>query len=184
MPIAPSISSVSPSTANGSRSAVGSDLGDGRSRRSASPTSRQQDAELVAAEAGHGVAGRAARVAAAADLLEQHVAVVVAERVVDLLEVVEVHEHHGGRVSRRAAARSACCDAVAEQHAVRQAGERVVERLVLLGDRLAPAAVDGQQRQDEQRQHGEREVGGDHQHRREAEQQAGGRGLEEESEAR
>ena len=71
-------------------------------------------------------------------------------------------------------------DAVAEQHAVRQAGERVVQRLVLLGDRLAAAAVDGEQRQEEQRQRRQREVGGEHDDRREAEQQAGGRGLEEE----
>ena len=38
----------------------------------------------------------------------------------------------------------ALLDAVAEQHAVRQPGERVVERLVLLGDRLAATAVDRQ----------------------------------------
>ena len=81
---------------------------------------------------------------------------------------------------RRSAARSALLDAVAEQHAVGQAGERVVQRLVLLGDRLAAAAVDGQQRQEQQRQDGEREVGGDHEHGREPEQQAGGRGLQEE----
>src|ERR1043165_6235597 len=50
---------------------------------------------------------------------------------------------------------------------------RVAERRVLLGDRLTAAAVDGEQRQEQQRQHGEREVGGDHEHRREAEQQSG-----------
>ena len=52
---------------------------------------REQDAELVAAEAGDrvGVAQRALQ--PARDLLEQQVAHVVAERVVDLLEVVEIH---------------------------------------------------------------------------------------------
>ena len=105
---------------------------------------------------------------------------VVAERVVDLLEVVEVHDHHGEAAVAALGGAHALLDAVAEQHAVRQAGERVVQRLVLLGDRLAAAAVDGQQRQEQQRQDGEREVGGDHEDRREAEQQAGGRGLQEE----
>ena len=140
----------------------------------------QQHAELVAAEAGHGVGGAQRRLEALGDLLEQHVAVVMAERVVDLLEVVEVHDHHGRAAVAALGGAHGLLDAVAEQHAVREAGERVVQRLVLLGDRLAAAAVDRQQRQEQQRQHGEREVGGDHEHRREAEQQAGGRGLEEE----
>ncbi len=70
-------------------------------------------------------------------------------------------------------------DAVLEQQAVRQAGERVVQRLVLLGDRLATAAVDGEQRQQQQRDRRQREVAGEGDHRREAEQQPGRRRLEE-----
>ena len=140
----------------------------------------QQDAELVAAEAGDGVGGAQRGLEPLGDLLEEHVAVVVAERVVDLLEVIEVHDHHGQAAVAALGGAQRLLDAVAEQHAVGQAGERVVQRLVLLGDRLAAAAVDGQQRQEQQRQDGEREVGGDHEHRREAEQQAGGRGLQEE----
>ena len=113
-------------------------------------------------------------------LLEQAVAVVVAERVVDLLEVVEVHQHHGDDVAGALAGRDRLVDAVAEQHAIRQVGQRVVERLVLLGDRVAAAAVDGVQRQEQQDDRGQREVGDDHEHRAQAAQQhAGGRRLEE-----
>ena len=90
------------------------------------------------------------------------VAVVVAERVVDLLEAVEVHEHHREAAVAARRRRERLLDAVAEQRAVRQAGQGVVQRLVLLGDRLAAAAVDGEQRQEQQRQDGEREVGGEH----------------------
>jgi hypothetical protein len=71
-------------------------------------------------------------------------------------------------------------DAIAEQLAVRQAGERVVQCLMLLGDRLPAAAVDREERQEEQGDGRQREVCGQHDDRREAEQQADGRGLEEE----
>ncbi|HST39173.1 MAG TPA: hypothetical protein VLK58_06680, partial [Conexibacter sp.] len=129
---------------------------------------------------GDGVGGPQRRLEPLGDLLEEHVAVVMTERVVDLLEVVEVHDHHREAAVAALGGAQRLLDAVAEQHAVGQAGERVVQRLVFLGDRLATAAMDGQQRQEQQRQDGEREVGGDHEHRREAEQQAGGRGLQEE----
>ena len=116
----------------------------------------------------------------ARDLLQQAVAGVVAERVVDLLEVVEVDQHHGRGDVRAAAGGDRLLDAVAEERAVGQAGQRVVQRLVLLGDRRAPAAVDGEERQQQQQQRGQAELGGQHDDGREAEQQAGGRGLEEE----
>ena len=85
------------------------------------------------------------------DELEQHVAVLVAERVVDVLELVEVHDQQRQRLARpqrrrgsRASTRSR------EQHAVGQAGEVVVQRLVLqrlgvglaLGDVAQAADVD------------------------------------------
>ena len=60
------------------------------------------------------------------------VAVLVSERVVDVLEAVQVHHQQRERLAASAApARIALFDAVREQHAVRQAGERVVQRLVL-----------------------------------------------------
>ena len=59
---------------------------------------------------------------------EQVVADRVAERVVDGLEVVDVDEQHG---DRRLGQRERLLDAVDEQRAVREAGERVVVGLVL-----------------------------------------------------
>ena len=70
-------------------------------------------------------------------------------------------------------------DPVAEELAVRQAGERVVQRLVLLRDRLAATAVDGEDRQEEQQDRRQREVGGEDDDRGEREHQPGGRGLKE-----
>src|SRR3954471_4145267 len=67
------------------------------------------------------------------DGLQQLVAGLVAERVVDHLEAVEVEEQHG-RARLRVVAAGApdrLVEAVEEQHAVGEAGERVVERVVL-----------------------------------------------------
>ena len=61
---------------------------------------------------------------------EQLVAGVVAEGVVDELEVVEVDEHHRDG-ARAGAARTPPASAGRSAGAVRQAGERVVVRLVL-----------------------------------------------------
>ena len=59
----------------------------------------QQDRELVAAQSGHGV-GFAQRFAQALrNGLQHQVARVVAERVVDELEPVQVHQEHGHRGS-------------------------------------------------------------------------------------
>ena len=63
----------------------------------------QEDPELVAAEPRDGVAGAQRRAQPRGDLLQQPVALVVAERVVDLLEVVEVHQHHRAGSSPRSA---------------------------------------------------------------------------------
>ena len=63
----------------------------------------QQDRELVAAEAGDRRGAAQHAVEPRADPLEQQVAVVVAERVVHVLEAVEVHQHHGGGRLRRPA---------------------------------------------------------------------------------
>ena len=115
----------------------------------------------------------------ARDLLQQQVAHVVAERVVDLLEVVEVHQHHHRGVAVAASGAERLVDAVAEQLAVGQAGERVMQRLVLLRDRLPAAAVDGEDRQEEQDDRRQREVRGQHDDRGQAEHQAVDRGLEE-----
>ena len=68
----------------------------------------------------------------------------MAERVVDGLEAVEVEEEHRGAAARPAPARAAqrLLEPVEEQRAVGQAGERVVQRVVLEAlDRAA--VVDG-----------------------------------------
>ena len=64
---------------------------------------RHQDGELVASHAGHGVAGRTFAEMTSATRTQDAVAHVVAERIVDLLEPVEVAEAdgHGGRPDRR-----------------------------------------------------------------------------------
>ncbi|MEZ5182317.1 MAG: hypothetical protein R2702_10650 [Acidimicrobiales bacterium] len=90
----------------------------------------EEDAELVAAEPSHGVAGADAAAQAGGHGREEAVAGRVAERVVHRLEVVEVDEQHGGEVARAPAALQGVLDPVAEEATVREAGERVVEGLV------------------------------------------------------
>ena len=62
---------------------------------------------------------------ARAELLQQQVADVVAEGVVDLLEAVEVDEQQAGRAARR----DVGVEPAGERAAVRQAGELVGQRL-------------------------------------------------------
>ena len=81
----------------------------------------EQERELVAAEAGDGVVGPQRRLQPARDGDQQLVADVVAERVVDELEAVEVEEQHRGAALGVAALGAAdrLVEAVEEQHAVR-----------------------------------------------------------------
>ena len=94
----------------------------------------QEHAELVPAQACHQVAARAAPSDSRGPIsLQELVAEVMAERVVDLLEVVEVHQHHGRRSLPSAPASAmAVGQLLLEQHAVGQAREGVVQRLVLV----------------------------------------------------
>ena len=55
---------------------------------------RRQHAELVAAEPGDQALRPDRLHQARPEVAQHHVAVVVPERVVDLLETVEVHQHH------------------------------------------------------------------------------------------
>ena len=83
---------------------------------------------------------RRARAQPRGDRHEQAVAGGVAEAVVDGLEVVEVDEQHRQRPAEAAACAQRVLDAVEEQGAVGEAGQRVVERLVaqLVLERLRP----------------------------------------------
>jgi hypothetical protein len=94
----------------------------------------QQDGELVAGEPRHDVArpGPHHRAGPRRDLLEQLIAVLVAERVVDLLEPVKVEDEDG----RQTAARQRLGDPFREELPVGQAGQGVVLGLVLVLGRL------------------------------------------------
>ena len=77
-----------------------------------------QDAELVAAEAGDHLVLLERQPQSLGDLLQETVAGVMAERVVDLLEVIEVDQHDGRRTIRTAAGVHDLLDLVAEQRSV------------------------------------------------------------------
>jgi hypothetical protein len=89
-----------------------------------------QDRELVPAEAGQDVVAAQQLVQALGDVDEQAVGLLVAHRVVDLLEAVEVDEHEGGEraVAARVGQRSG--SVLVQLGAIRQPGERVVRGLV------------------------------------------------------
>ncbi len=94
--------------------------------------------ELVAAETPERVGVAHDAVEPRGDRLQQLVAGAVAERVVDALEVVEVDEQRRHRRLAATRAGEHLLDAVEDQRAVRQAGQRVVggqERELLLAPR-------------------------------------------------
>ena len=102
---------------------------------------RDDDGELVAAEAGHQALGADRPDQGDGDLLQQRVAGVVAERVVDLLEAVEVHEHHGDDILAGSGGQGGV-QTGAEERPVGQTGEGVVQSLVLAVGRLLAQTVE------------------------------------------
>ena len=91
----------------------------------------EHDHELVAAQARHGVDLAHAGHQAHRDLLQQHVALVVAQRVVERLEVVQVHAQQRTAGAVAHAAQQRLVQPVLQQLAVGQAGQAVVERQLL-----------------------------------------------------
>ena len=92
-----------------------------------------EDRELVAAEAGDGLVPAQRVAQAIGDGLDQLVAGRVAEAVVDDLEAVEVEEEDGDVAAAAALeALERLAQAVVEQQAARQPGERVAQQLVLV----------------------------------------------------
>ena len=88
----------------------------------------EQDGELVAAEARHGVARSQMLENALADRNEEAIAYLMAEAVVDQLEAVEVDEQHGKAVRGRAARlEQRPVEQLGEQRAVGQARQAVVQ---------------------------------------------------------
>ena len=102
----------------------------------------EQDRELVAAEAGGGVAAADSTADPVGDGLQELVADGMAEGVVDRLEVVEVDEQHDHRVGLGPRDAQGVIHAVEEQRPVGEPGQLVVEGAVaelalevaLLGD--------------------------------------------------
>ena len=102
--------------------------------------------ELVAAHARDDALGPDALDQARAQLAQQLVAVVVAQRVVDLLEAVQVQQHHRKRLAGAAGASQLVLELGAEALAVGEAGQ-----LVGVGDalELLAAALGGEQLADQ-----------------------------------
>ena len=107
----------------------GDPLGD-RDRLAVVGETVDQDPELVAAEAGDDVAGAQVGAQPRRDGAQQGVAGVVAEAVVDELEVVEVEEEDPDRRAGDRGAAERVVDRVDEAEPVGQAGEGVVEDAV------------------------------------------------------
>ena len=115
-------------------------------------------AELVAAEARDRVGVAKGAAEANRQLPEQLVAARMPERVVDLLETVEVEQQDRCAAAGASRVREGGLDPVVEEHAVRQAREAVVERLVLdllhvRVDLAGRPTEDGEQRDEEHQQH-------------------------------
>ena len=106
--------------------------------------------ELVAAQARHGVDAAHAAAQALCHVLQQQVAHVMAQGVVQGLEVVQVDEQQRTALALALGAGQCLLHAVHQQHAVGQAGERVVEgqalHLALAGLARADVGVDLQDR--------------------------------------
>ncbi len=90
-----------------------------------------QRGELVAAQPRRYVPGAHRVTEPAGGLHQQFVARLMADGVIDLLEAVEVDVEHGGVVVAGPAAGDGLGDALGEQRAVGQVGERVVRGVVL-----------------------------------------------------
>ena len=129
----------------GSRSASRTDVGDLAGvvgRRDA----LEQDDELVAAEARQRVTGPDGTAQPVPDDPQQLVAHLVAQVVVDHLEAVDVTEEHGDLAARPVRLEQCVVQVVEQEPPVRQAGQRVLERvpgqLLLEGLALGRVAED------------------------------------------
>ena len=96
----------------------------------------EQHDELVAGEARGGVASRITRSSRPATILQELVPGGVAERVVDVLEAVDVDVQGGDRHLRAPCPREHLLGPVERERAVGKPGERVVQRLMAQLNRL------------------------------------------------
>jgi len=88
---------------------------------------RQHHRELVAAQAGEGVRRAQFGVQAGSDLLQDQVASLVTERVVDLVEAVQVEQQEAHPAAGPPRGANRLLQAVEQQGAVGQTGERVTQ---------------------------------------------------------
>jgi len=137
-----------------------------RSRRAPS----EQHGKLVTAQPGDQVAGADAVREPAGHGPQQLIADVMPERVVDLLEPVEVEQEEPGPAtgSRRFGQRAS--GLAQQQRAVGQPGQLIVVRLVLSLHRSRGARVDGGHRQQEQQDEQDRPAHHDRDQRRRRQQ--------------
>ncbi|GAO22120.1 hypothetical protein ALISP_1940 [Alicycliphilus sp. B1] len=103
---------------------------------------RQQQHELVAAQARHGVALAHGALQAPGDLHQQGIAHAVAQRIVDMLEVVQVEEHHGQRRAVLLRQADGLLAPFGQQHAVGQLRQGVVVRHAVDALLVAAAVLD------------------------------------------
>ena len=89
----------------------------------------QDHPELVAAKAGSRIAGPDHGLELLRERLQRQIARVVTEPVVDALEVVQVDEQESGLAAGPLAGRDRVVEPLGEMDAVRETGQRVVERL-------------------------------------------------------
>jgi hypothetical protein len=120
--------------------------------QSAAVRQRGEHGELVAAEAGEEVAAAQHLAQAMGDLDQEPVALLVAERVVDLLEAIEVDQQQRRERAHALGARERALPLPMQGCAVRQVGEPVVGRLVAQPAR--GARDDAEEHQPEQQQAG------------------------------
>ena len=97
----------------------------------------QQDHEFVAAETGQESGSRQARPDAPGDRHQQQVAVFVAQRVIHVLEMIEIQQHHSTRC-RLIASEEGLVEPFAECGPVRQSGQVIMrEHMAHLAERAA-----------------------------------------------
>ena len=109
----------------------------------------QRHHELVAAQPRQRVSFADTALHAVGHLLEQQVADLVAERIVDVLEAIEIDEQQRQRLPGAARCHDALLQAVVEQHAIGQFGQRIARGQVAdaglgglaIGDVAAGAAL-------------------------------------------
>src|SRR5947209_17774244 len=108
-----------------------------RSAVEVGPTGRQHR-ELVSAKPRYRVRLPECRCQAQRHLLQQQIANVVTEGIVDFLESVHIHDEQHQRLSFPMCDRDALTQAVIEQGSVWQARERIVKRLIFERVLLSP----------------------------------------------